>query len=293
MVAMTSENERWSSLAARGTRVTRLLLAAAVICALLEAAPAYAAHPLISDDTLTQGKGKFQVESSYKYDRDDDNGVKTQTSQPQIQLTYGILDPLDFIVTAPYLFVRTEQGGNTTSVDGFGDVTVALKWRFYGEKEKGLQFAVKPSLTFPTGDEQKGLGAGQSSPGASHFYKFDRQSYGATFIGTYEKEEWCVSINLGYQHNHYGLQSDEDAYRHDIWSASLSGQYEIIEDVWIVGEAGLLRNPDKTSDTPPAYINAGVIYELRKNIDLDVGYKHGLNKPSVDSTISGAVTVRF
>lgn len=278
--------------AGRGDGVARFLPAAVVVCALLHAVPAFAAHPLITDDTFTQGKGNTQIEVSYKYAHDDDIGVKTRTQQPQVQLSYGIIDPLDLIVTVPYLFVRTEQGGNTTSVDGIGDVTAALKWRFFGDKE-GFQFAIKPSLTFPTGNEEKGLGIGQSSPGAPYYYKFDRQSYGVTLIGTYDKEDWCVSANAVYQHNSYGLQSDEDAYRSDIWSASLSGQYRPVEKVWIVGEAGLLRNPDKTSDTPPAYINAGVIYELTKDVDLDVGYRYGLNKPAVDSTISGAITVRF
>lgn len=260
---------------------------------LFSAVPAFGAHPLLSDDTLTLGKGKVQIETSYKYDRDDNNGVKTQSSQPQIQLTYGIRDTLDAVVTVPYLFVRMEQGGNTTSVDGFGDISAALKWRFYGEKEKGLQFAIKPSLTFPTGDEQKGLGNGQSSSGASYIYKFDRQSYGVNFIGTYEKEEWCVSANAGYQHNRYGLQSDEDAYRHDIWSASLSGQYEIFEKVWLVGEVGVLSNPNVTSDTPPAYILGGFIYELTKSIDLDIGYRYGFNKPAVDYSILAGITIRF
>ncbi len=291
-----SEDDRWITPApavGRCSGVARFLPAAAVCALLLQAVPAFGAHPLLSDDTLTQGKGKTQIETSYKYDRDDDGGVKTRTQQPQVQLTYGILDTLDAIVTVPYLFVRTEQGGNTTSVDGIGDVTAALKWRFYGEKEKGLQFAIKPTLTFPTGNEEKGLGDGQSSPGASYFYKFDRQSYGVTLIGTYEREDWCVSANLGYQHNHYGLQSDEDAYRHDLWLVSLSGQYEPIEDWWLVGEVVVQTNPNVTSDTPPAFINAGVIYELKKNIDLDVGYRRGLNKPAVDSSISGAVTIRF
>ena len=55
----------------------------------------------------------------------------------------------------------------------------------------------------------------------------------------------------------------------------------------------MLSNPDVTSDTPLAFINVGVIYELTKNVDLDVGYKYGLTKPAIDYTISGAVTVRF
>lgn len=122
---------------------------------LLWTVPAHPAHPLITDDTFTQGKGNTQIEISYKYAQDDDNGVKTRTSQPQIQVSYGILDPLDVIVTVPYLFVKTEQTGNASSVDGIGDVTTAVKWRFFGDKE-GFQFAIKPSMTFPTGNEEKG-----------------------------------------------------------------------------------------------------------------------------------------
>jgi predicted porin len=247
---------------------------------LLSAAPAIGAHPLKRAATLTQGNGKTQIEAAYQYNHDNDSGVKTQTSQPHVQLTYGILDPLDAIVTVPYLLVRQTHGGTEANKNGIGDVTLALKWRFYGEKEKGLQFAIKPSVTFPTGDEDKGLGYG-------------REAYGITFISTFEREEWCVSANLGYLYNEYGLQSNRDAYRKDIWSASLSGQYEFVEKLWLVGEVGVLRNPNVTSDTLPAFINAGVIYELTKSIDLDIGYRYGLTKPAVDYSISGAVTIRF
>jgi hypothetical protein len=260
----------------------RTLSFAAVFCSILlfSAVPVFGAHPLFTDDTITQGKGKTQVEMSYLYDSNNDDGSKTEISRPKVQLTYGLLDPLDVILEIPYLFVQQTQAGETTSNNGIGDITLSLKWRFYGEKEKGLQFAIKPSVTFPTGDEAKGLG-------------FGREAYGITFISTFEREEWCVSANLGYLYNEYGLQSDRDANRASIWSASFSGQYEPVEKLWLVGEVGVLSNPDVTSDTPPAFINVGVIYELTKNVDLDVGYKYGLTKPAVDYTISGAVTVRF
>jgi hypothetical protein len=247
---------------------------------ILRAVPAFGAHPLFTDDTITQGKGKTQVEMSYQYDSNNDDGSKTEISRPKVQLTYGLLDPLDVILEIPYLFVQQTQVGETTSNNGIGDITLSLKWRFYGEKEKGLQFAIKPSVTFPTGDEAKGLGYG-------------REAYGVTFISTFEREEWCVSANLGYLYNDYGLQSDRDAYRKDIWSASLSGQYEFFEKLWLVGEVGVQSNPIVTSDTLPAFINMGVIYELTKSVDLDLGYRYGLTKPAVDYSISGAVTIRF
>jgi hypothetical protein len=261
-------------------RKRHLFLAAALSSILvLRAVPALGAHPLFTDDTFTQGKGKAQIEATYQYDHDNDGGVKTQIGKPQIQITYGVLNPLDAIVTVPYQFVRQTQGGDTTDNHGFGDVVLALKWRFFGDKE-GLQFAVKPSVTFPTGDEEKGLG-------------FGREAYGVTFISTFDRESWCVSVNLGYLHNEYGLQSNRDAYRQDIWSVSLSGQYRVIEKVWLVGELGVLTNLDVTSDTPPAFINGGVIYELTKSVDLDMGYRYGLNKPMLDHSILAGITIRF
>ncbi len=258
------------------------VLSAATACSILlfGISPAFGTHPLFTDDTSTQGKGKSQVEMSFQYEHDDDSGIKTELSKPKLQLTYGLLDPLDVILEIPYLFLQQTHGGETTSNNGIGDTVLSLKWRFYGEKEKGLQFAVEPSVTFPTGDEKKGLG-------------FGREAYGVTLISTFEREEWYVSANLGYLYNDYGLQSSRDAFRRDIWSASLSGQYEVFEDVWLVGEAGVASNPDVTSDTPPAYILGGFIYEITKNVDLDIGYRYGLNKPMVDYSILSGITIRF
>ncbi len=273
----------------------RLLSIIVPLCSivLFGATPAFGAHPLITDDTTTQGKGKTQIEISYQYESDNDDGIKSETSKPQVQLTYGILDPLDFIVTVPYVFVRQTQGDITANNDGIGDITLALKWRFYGEKEKGLQFAIKPSITLPTGNEYMGLGNGQASSGIPYITNFDRQSFGITFLTAYEREEWITCLSLGYQRNQYGLQSEMDANRQDIWGAGLNGQYEIVEKVWLVGEVVIQSNPNANATTPPAFINGGVIYELMKNVDLDVGYRYGLNKPAADYAISGAVTIRF
>jgi len=128
--------------------------------------------------------------------------------------------------------VRQTQGGDTTDNNGIGDITLALKWRFFGEKE-GLQFAIKPYVTFPTGDEEKGHGYG-------------REAYGIRLISTFDREAWCVNVNLGYLYNEYGLQSNRDAYRPDIWYAGLSGQLRVVEKLGLVGEAAVARNPDVT-----------------------------------------------
>jgi hypothetical protein len=54
--------------------VKRILLTFFVI--LTMAGAAFAAHPLITDDTGTQGKGKFQLEVNSEFDHEDEDGTK-------------------------------------------------------------------------------------------------------------------------------------------------------------------------------------------------------------------------
>ncbi|MFH1626281.1 MAG: transporter, partial [Pseudomonadota bacterium] len=58
---------------------------------------AFGGHPLITDDTGTQGRGKFQLELNGKYDYDDKDGVKEKTTEMATSLTYGIIDEMDIV----------------------------------------------------------------------------------------------------------------------------------------------------------------------------------------------------
>jgi hypothetical protein len=62
----------------------------------------HAAHPLVTDDTGTQGKGDFQIELNYEFDHEDSGGVKEDLHQIESVLSYGIMDSLDFMVGIPY-----------------------------------------------------------------------------------------------------------------------------------------------------------------------------------------------
>ncbi len=52
----------------------------------------FASHPLITDDTGTQGKGKFQLEVNGGYGQGEEDGVTTKTTQILTMLTYGLSD---------------------------------------------------------------------------------------------------------------------------------------------------------------------------------------------------------
>ena len=238
---------------------------------------------LITNDTGTQGKGKLLIEvnSEFTYDKETVEGIKIKETGGEAAtiLSYGIIDNVDIILGLPYQWTKTKEGGTTTSdVDGISDMSLEVKWKFY-EKD-GLSFALKPGITLPTGDENKGLGNGKAS-------------YGIVLITTKEIEPWAFHLNLGYTHNEYKLQEDKDANRKGIWQISLAAETEVVKDLTAVANIGVERNSDKTSNTHPAFILGGLSYSVTENFDVNVGVKGGINKPETDLTFLAGIAVRF
>ncbi|WP_363318855.1 hypothetical protein [Chlorobium sp.] len=68
---------------------------------LLASAPAFAAHPLITDDTGTQGKGKFQIEwnNEFAWNNSDEGGLKTEetSGESAVAVSYGITEQIDLV----------------------------------------------------------------------------------------------------------------------------------------------------------------------------------------------------
>jgi long-subunit fatty acid transport protein len=239
---------------------------------------AFAAHPLITDDAGTQGKGKFQLEinGEFNYDKESEAGVKSKITGGEVATTisYGIIDNVDIVLGIPYQWFKVKEDGEIISREkGLSDISLELKWRFY--EREGWSFALKPGVTFPTGKEEKDLGAG-------------RVTYGMFFITTKEIEPLAFHLNLGYKRNENKL--DE---RKDTWHISLASEWKLIKDLKLVANIGLERNPDKTSNTPPAFILGGIIYSIVENFDIDIGIKGGLNKPETDLTILAGIAWRF
>jgi hypothetical protein len=241
---------------------------------------AFAAHPLITDDTGTQGKGKAQLEFVGEYGVDKEEGVTEKSYEVPTTpfLSYGITDEMDIVFGLPHASVSVEDGGTTTAVRGVTDMSIELKARFY--ENNGLSFALKPGVSLPTGDEDKGLGNG-------------KVSYGAFFISTKEMEPWAFHFNLGYLRNVYKLQADKEANRKDIWRVSLAAQVKVVQDLAVAANIGRETNSDKTSNTDPAFILGGVIYSITEDFDIDFGIKAGLNKPETDISYLAGAAFRF
>ena len=263
-----------------GKRILAAVVTVGFIVSVIMAGTAFAAHPLITDDTGTQGKGKTQLEFIGEYGIEKEEGVTEKSFEaPTVPfLSYGLSDAIDLVFGLPYASVRVEDAGTTTAVWGAADMSIELKARVY-EKD-GLSFAVKPGISLPTGDEEKGLGNGKAS-------------YSTFFITTKEAEPWAFHFNVGYVRNEYKLQADEDANRKDIWHVSLASQVEVVKDLDLVANIGMERNPDKTSDTHPAFILGGLVYSISENLDIDLGVKGGLNKTETDYSVLAGITWRL
>ena len=245
---------------------------------LLIAGQAWAAHPLITDDTGTQGKGKFQVELNVQYDWDEQyvDYVFTKTTGGQVAttLSYGIAENVDLVLSLPYQWGKTEEN-ETIAYDekGIGDIAFETKWRFF-EKD-GFSLVLKPGISIPTGNDEKGLGTGQMG---GHLF----------LIGSWELGPCAFHANLGYIRNENKV--DE---RKDIWHASLATTWEVIKDLKLIGNIGIERNPDDEANNNPAFLIGGIIYSVTENFDLDCGVKYGLNSSEADLSLMAGIAFRF
>lgn len=255
------------------------------------AGPLHAAHPYITDDTGTQGSGRWQLELMAEQDRnartaDTDSGAVRQVRKLTLfnpVLTYGLHDTLDVAFGVSHLRQRTTEDGTVTqAADGAGDSTLELKWRFY--ERNGLSLGVKPGLALPTGDEERGLGAG-------------KLSWGVNFILTQELEPWTLLANLAYARARYKLPEDAEANRAHLWRASVGVGYSVREDLQLVGEVGVRTNGAKDDPFLPGrngrFAMLGVIWSLSEDIDLDAGVRKRLNRAELDTAILLGATFRW
>jgi Putative MetA-pathway of phenol degradation len=234
---------------------------------------ALAAYPLITDDTSTQGQGKYQLDLTAERDRDDSDGTRTETLNTAATLSYGIREDTDLVLGMPQQHVNTETGSNSVTESGRGDVTLNLKWRFFEKSD--LSFALKPGITIPTGDEAEGLGTGKTG-------------YDLHFLTSIGLESWGVNLDLGYTLNRN--VTDE---RQNLWHISFDVWRNLSEEFLLGLDAGMDTNTDKTSGTYPAFVILGLNYSPRKNIDLDIGIKKGITAPEIDNTLLVGITLWF
>lgn len=244
---------------------------------------AFAAHPLITDDTGTQGARKFllEVNGELSQDKGRNAGVEVHETGAELAAAFsaGIFDNVDLVMGAPWARSQLKEDGLLTGDEnGLGDLLLELKWRFM--EHKGFSMAVKPGLTLPTGNENRGLGNGKAS-------------YGVTLIATQELKPFTIHANAAYTRNEFKLDADKESNRKNIWHGSLAATCEVVKDLQLVANIGMETNSDSGSNTWPAFILGGAVYTVTENLDLDLGVKGGLTGPETNISYLAGIAYRF
>lgn len=242
-----------------------------------------AAHPLVTDDTGTQGRGKvqFELNGEFRRDRKSHDGVfiREDAGESAAALAVGATDNVDVIATFPWVYSRVKENGTLVSDgSGFGDIRLEMKWRFFAFE--GFSVAAKPGFTVPTGDEEKGFGNG-------------RVSYGLTFIVMQKWEGAFVSANGAYIRNEFKLDVDRQTNRNDIWQANLAAGVDLVRGLQAVANIGTTTNADRTSSQWPAFLLTGVICSVSDDFDVDLGVKWGLNRSEPIFAVLAGIAWRF
>lgn len=253
---------------------SRRLPVHAVICLalfnILSVPTVHAAHPLITEDTGTQGSGNGQLELTYDLSRFEQPGTRQTAEASALVLSYGLGDTLDAIVSIPYSRVRPDSASAT---HGVGDVEFGAKWRFY--ENGSLSLALRSGITVTTGNERNDLGAGR--PAQSVFA-----------AATHTTGPWAWHLHAGYTHNHNNV-GERESIRH----VSLAATRRFGERLQLVTDFNRETNPDRSSGEPLTSAVIGLIYSLNKDFDLDIGYRAGLTEATPDHALLFGITARF
>jgi hypothetical protein len=240
---------------------------------LFVASTAQAAHPLVTEDTGTQGTGKFQLEVNAEASRDRAGGVTVKGFQPAAVITYGLLDNLDVQLGRPYLRQVSDPGGSNNVLKGGLDTSLDLKWRFF--ETARLSLGLKPGITFATGDEQRGLGSGKST-------------IGVLLIASFEQEHVALHAHAGWRRN-----SNVIGQRAGLAQLAAAAALKATEETRFVLDLSRTTNPDPADSASLRYRTLALIHSPRADLDLDIGWRRAMGSPALDKSLMFGATLRW
>jgi hypothetical protein len=236
-------------------------LAAGLLSFCLAAAiDAQAAHPLITEDTITRGLGRYQLEV---FGEEGKERVTRRDRQVYTgMLSYGIAETTDLQVGLPLY---------RSGPDGVGDASLDLKWRFF--QRNALSLALMPGITLPTGDERDGRGTGKTT-------------WGTLVILSYAPGAIAVHAHAGYRRNENKLGE-----RETLRQLAAAATYRI-GDVRFVGE--LTRETNRVpGGRTVRYSTLGAIWSMTPDVDLDIGWRQGSGGAPIDEALLLGAAVRW
>lgn len=232
-------------------------------------------RPDTTESPYTVPRGLRQIEASIADFSRDMRGVPGEKHQwifGQVNLKWGAGQNTDFqCILNTHAAAGQVEGGDRSFSNGFGDVTLRLKYNLWGNDEGRTAFALMPYVSVPThtGMSERTWAGGLILPFAIKLN--DRFSLGlmsevdfreraADDVGRFQ---WLQSATLGVA-----------------WTERLGTYHELVAMV------------SPTHAFQSAF-NTGVTYQFREWLIFDVGTRIGLSSASPDLGVFSGFSVRF
>lgn len=236
------------------------------------AGASWGAHPFVTDDTRTQGAGKFELQLGSQFTRTTDDGTTLSLFQFAPQLSYGLVDTVDIQLRPNY------NGFSSTGMDphrasGFGDVFAGFKWRFFETGD--WSGAIGAGSGFPAGNAGRGLDAGQTTPFAY-------------LIAMWAAETLQLQTMVGAIRN-----AAIPAGRASLAHVSAAALWKVQSGLQVGVDILADQHPLKSVAQWPAAALIGCIYTVTPFLDLDAGYQRRLNQSAPDNQYLLGATIRW
>ncbi len=249
-------------------RLAVLLLAAAAAAP----SPAFAGHPLGTEDPGVLGTGNAEIELNWE--RDHLPGDARLTAVGTV-VTVGVAPRIDLAVASSYLFAN-DPAASPSSERGFGDTEIDVKGRLREQAGAAPTLGLKAGVKLPTAEHEKGLGTGA----ADGLF---------TAIAAWEKGPLAAFLNVRYT---LAGRSLVDRNRRDAVFGSAAFEYEVRERTYLLGEYVWEKNVREGVRAAESLL-AGGKYEITEKIVLDAGVRWGLSPTAPDVAWLAGATFSF
>jgi len=228
----------------------------------------HAAHPLISEDTGTQGAGHAELELGASFVLVDGGHV----FEFDPQLSYGLRDDFDAIVRPSLFHVNGPPADQAGRRGGFGPTALDAKWRIasWDAIFAGTRFGVD----LPT--SSRGLGP-------------QRAGWHALAMVTYDRSGTLATANLAYTR----LSGEDPQLRRNVWRMSAAVVRNVREDLRLLIDLATSRPEERELATWRAVALVGAIARIPPGIDVDVGYQFRLNDAGPSNMWLAGMTLRW
>lgn len=237
---------------------------------------AFAIRPFfVTENAIPVAKGNSRLEYGIRYDRLSSNHkVYTET----VELTYGIMNDIDFEVEVPYIYQRRDRSG-LNNIDGLGDLKIKSKLIFLkGREANPLSLSGQVIVKFPTCNEKDDLSKECSG----------ETDIGFTAIASKEYYPLTVHLNMGY----LSVRKFKDVFNYSLafeYNTGIRGIKIVTE---IAGETVRNRRIAEFSEDP-LFLWTSATYDIGYNIIVDTGLGVGLTNSSPDYTSEIGASYNF